>query len=133
MDRCAVDEFLIEEVADWTLADGQRLGDTPAGRAILAAAKAQVMQDEGFKPAPMHQFIARKEDMSPNGRLRLFRQDDGDMCVAIIEDDGTMAGVEFCVPGTGGGKSPKTLRALHALAHAILEDNAAEPHRAAER
>lgn len=124
--------YLIDEVAEWRLEDGTRLADTLVGCAVLDAARAHVAADQG-PLAPMNQFIARKEDMSPNGRLRLFRQDDGDMCVAVIEDDGTMAAIEFCVPGSGGGKSPKTLAALQQLALAILEDNRAAPSRAAER
>jgi hypothetical protein len=82
---------------------------------------------------PIGEFICRKEDMSQNGRLRLIKQQDGDICVAAISEDGSMVGLEFCTPISGGGKSPKTLAALNALAIAILEDNKDDPSRAASR
>ncbi len=71
----------------------------------------------------------RFEDMSQRGRIRLIEQDDGDVCVAVIEDPnsgngGCMACIEFCSPYAGGGKSPRTLAALKALMRAIAEDNA---------
>ena len=79
----------------------------------------------------------RFEDMSQRGRLRVLKQEDGDMCVTVIEDPrstmgGAMAGVEFC---TSGGKIPKTLAALRALMLAMAEDNADRPdcHRRGER
>jgi len=78
-------------------------------------------------------MVARKEDMSQNGRIRLLRQDDGDICVSIIDNDGNMASVEFCTPMRGGGVSPQTLAALDALALAIHEDNQAMPDKKSER
>jgi hypothetical protein len=63
----------------------------------------------------------RHEDMSPTGRLRLFAQDDGDMGVMVIEDDGTSATVEFCA---SGGRSPRTLQALRDLSRAMRDDAA---------
>jgi len=53
-------------------------------------------------------FQARLEDMSQRGRLRLFREDDGDIIVSIVpeDDNGRLersVSVQFCVPGVGGG------------------------------
>ena len=78
-------------------------------------------------------WVGRKEDMSATGRLRLMRQEDGDMCVAIIDERGHVASVEFCTSMCGGGRSPKTLAALYALAQAIIEDNTDDPARVALR
>lgn len=88
--------------------------------------------DTPSKRMPFNQFVARKEDMSKNGRLRLIKQEDGDICVAVITDE-EEAGIEFCSVGSGGGKSPRTLAALNALAIAMQEDNEQEPSRAAVR
>lgn len=131
-----MDEFAIEEAAELMLDCGVKFGDTREGRAVLEMARMHLEAHTAAlmsKQAPCNTFIARKEDMSTSGRLRLLRQDDGDMCVAIIDEEGTMASVEYCTPGTGGGKSPKTLHALRALALAMMEDNQADPSRAAER
>jgi hypothetical protein len=68
----------------------------------------------------------RREDMSPRGRLRLHAQDDGDMCVMVIEDDGTSAGIEFC---NSGGHSPRTLQALRNLSRAMQDDAIDEQER----
>lgn len=74
-------------------------------------------------------IVERIGDMSPSARLRIIQQEDGDIIVAIIPGieeglDRTMADVEFCTVGMGGGHSPKTLSALRALAVAMAEDNA---------
>lgn len=63
---------------------------------------------------------------------RLTRQGDGGgRLVVVIEDDGDVVldltppkggHFEFCT-GMGGGRSPKVLRALHALAKAMEEEN----------
>lgn len=87
---------------------------------------------------PVNQFIVRKEDMSRHGRIRLIKQDDGDICVGIITERGedremVDADVEFCSCSSGGGKSPRTLAALDNLALAMMEDNEKEPSRAADR
>lgn len=64
-------------------------------------------------------------------RLRVLKQDDGDVIVAIITTS-KVADVEFCAPGSGGGKSPRTIAALRALAEAIHADNEADPTRRGE-
>lgn len=72
----------------------------------------------------MRDLIERLEDMSPLGKLRLLVQSDGDVIIAIQQDDGTMANVEFCAPGAGGGGSPQTWAALREVARAMQLDNA---------
>lgn len=132
-----IDPFLIDEAAEYVLDGGVKLSETPAGRMLLRVAReAAAKQEDNIlngPRVPFNTFIARKEDMSQNGRIRLFKQDDGDMCLAVIDEHGQSAGVEFCTGFGGGGKSPKTLAALNILALAILEDNANEPFRAAYR
>lgn len=77
--------------------------------------------------------VERYEDMSPRGRLRVFKQDDGDMIVRIIpdpKDENTKYlgdSAEFCTIGGGGGQSPNTLQALRGLMEAIEKDNAEYP------
>lgn len=69
--------------------------------------------------------IGRLEDMSPDGLLSVYMQDDGDMCLMIAQSQPypATATLEFCSPGSGGGKSPATHKALMALAYAMEQDN----------
>ncbi len=71
--------------------------------------------------------VERKEDMSCCGKLRLIRQDDGDIIITVqSERDGLLQpgdSVEFCTTGLGGGKSPNTITALRALMDAMQRDN----------
>lgn len=69
--------------------------------------------------------ITRQDDMG-QGKLRLIRDDDGDITVALVLPGHGFLSVEFCVPGTGGGKSPRTWRALGELLKAMEADEAAE-------
>lgn len=72
----------------------------------------------------------RREDMSPDGKLQLFIQNDGDVIVQIVsrrDEEWRMASVEFCSCGSGGGRSPRVLGALRELARAIAADNEAAP------
>jgi len=76
--------------------------------------------------------VERYEDMSPDGRLRLIRQADGDVILAIIPPIGSgrpMVDVEFCSIGAGGGQSPNTLRALRDLMEAMRLDNIEQPQK----
>lgn len=75
-----------------------------------------------FKP---RQEISRRGDMSREDRLELIKEDDGDIILTIYQptEDSTYKSVEFCSCGSGGGKSPRTRRALEALAFAIAMDN----------
>lgn len=78
---------------------------------------------------------ARHGDMSREHYLALVIQDDGDVIVQVYGADITRAArsasVEFCVPGTGGGRSSRVRKALLELAEAIALDNAEDPERAA--
>ena len=73
----------------------------------------------------MADMVQRREDMSPNGRLGLFREDDGDILVFVIDDEGVMATVQFCTSGT---RSHHTLMALVALFEAMMKDHQERPH-----
>jgi hypothetical protein len=85
----------------------------------------------------MPEMVARNEDMSPNGLLRLIKQDDGDVIVVVVpdEENSTAFGnsIEFCSCGGGGGKSPRTLKALRELFLAMQEDNKECPWRNPDR
>ena len=79
---------------------------------------------------PYHS-IARLEDMSPDGVLKLTRQRDGDIIVEVIEgkqdggldnEPGRRTQVEFCTY-SGGGGSQRTLLALKNLMIAMAEDS----------
>lgn len=72
----------------------------------------------------MSKVVERLEDMSPQGRLRVCVQSDGDVIICIIEDHGQVSDVEFCAPGAGGGGSRRTWEALRNLVAAMEADNA---------
>jgi hypothetical protein len=71
----------------------------------------------------MPQMVIRKEDMSPDGHLRLTLQDDGDVLVTAMDHHGNATTVEFCSTGSGGGGSPRTLQAVRNLFIAMAQDN----------
>ena len=75
--------------------------------------------------------VKRNEDMSRVGYLKVLVQGDGDIIVAVYPQEDEMVGiggsVEFCIPGTGGGRSPRTHAALRALAEAMERDNQERP------
>lgn len=83
----------------------------------------------------MSKYVERHEDMSPLGRLRVFQQDDGDMIIAIVPDPNANSwergSVEFCTKA-GGGRSPRTRKAIQDLMLAIEKDNAENPDPRAE-
>ena len=66
--------------------------------------------------------VTRQDDMG-SGKLRLLRDDDGDIIVSLVLPGHGFLDVEFCVPGTGGGKSPRTWRALGELLRAMEMDD----------
>jgi hypothetical protein len=70
----------------------------------------------------------RKESMSPDGFLRLIREDDGDIIICVGgggENGGieSVTSIQFCTPFSGGGGSSKTYEALIQLMGAMAEDN----------
>lgn len=128
--------YKIDEAAEFILDFGVKFSETGAGAEVLRMAREYAKLQEARIDAPrmpVNETVGRKEDMSVNGRLCLFKQDDGDICVSVIEDSGESAGIEFCTVGMGGGKSGRTLAALNELALAMIEDNKADPVRAAVR
>ncbi|MCH0726185.1 hypothetical protein K9U74_33655, partial [Pseudomonas aeruginosa] len=119
-----ITSLAIEEAAETLTEDGSRFGDTFFGGQVIEAARAllkQQTEDQGL-PLPLGEFFERREDMG-KGRLRLILDGDSDVCVAVISDEGEMADVEFCVPFSGGGRSPKVREALLNLCRAIREEN----------
>jgi len=83
-------------------------------------------------------MVCRTEDMGTEKRLKVQRDGDGDIIVSIVtgrgmaiynSQDDQFASVEFCTPGSGGGKSHKTWEALIALIRAMEEDEEASPDR----
>jgi hypothetical protein len=71
----------------------------------------------------MPKTVIRREDMSPDGQLRVTLADDGDMHVAVMDGAGNSVTVEFCSMGAGGGGSPRTNKALRDLFVAMAQDN----------
>ncbi len=74
--------------------------------------------------------VTRAEDMSPDGRLRVWMQQDGDLIVEVVPESSKQepsASVEFCTVGSGGGRSPHTRKALMELMEAIKRDNKESP------
>lgn len=76
---------------------------------------------------PSNSKVVRLEDMSKTGRLELFLQEDGDVCVVTHSPNDYFNGIEFCTIGMGGGKSPHTLKALKNLMVAMEKDNLENP------
>lgn len=84
----------------------------------------------------MQNGVSRIADMHPTRRLKLWRQEDGDIIVTIEQKgclirsytfDGqeeVSAEVEFC---TSGGNSPRTREALRQLMEAMELDNQESP------
>ncbi|MDI6671782.1 hypothetical protein QMA79_18385 [Pseudomonas aeruginosa] len=123
-----ITSLAIEEAAETLTEDGGRFGDTFFGGQVIEAARAllkQQTEDQG-PPLPLGEFFERREDMG-KGRLRLILDGDSDVCIAVISDEGEMADVEFCVPFSGGGRSPKVREALLNLCRAIREENETNP------
>ncbi|MNY34830.1 hypothetical protein D3C86_1692000 [compost metagenome] len=77
---------------------------------------------------PKTRDVGRIGDMSPDDTLRVSFDSDNDVSVGVYDERGS-AVVEFCTPGSGGGKSSLTRRALIALMVAMEADNAADPSR----
>lgn len=86
-----------------------------------------------MQASPQQQILRRVdrlEDMSPDGKLTLVIEPDGDIVVEVTTwtspSGGQMfrqAQVQFCACGSGGGRSPETRKALLALFQAIEKDN----------
>lgn len=66
--------------------------------------------------------------MGPHELLRVVQEDDGDMLLVINDSEKKRtASIQFCMPSSGGGQSPKTIQALRSLARAMAEDAIRRP------
>lgn len=91
--------------------------------------------DDGFQ-MECRKIYCRREDMSPDGRLTLFMEDDGDVIVEVQQyydtwstnklENPRIAQVQFCTL-RGGGSSLRTRRALVNLVEAMVEDQKERP------
>ncbi|KAF1003948.1 MAG: hypothetical protein GAK28_04411 [Luteibacter sp.] len=75
---------------------------------------------------PVARDVGRIGDMSPSASLRVGLDSDNDVYVSVWDESGG-GSVEFCCPGAGGGRSPKTRMALIELMRAMEADNAVSP------
>jgi hypothetical protein len=78
------------------------------------------------------EISCRIGDMSPDDRLDVIIQPDGDVIISVSgyrrsRSEFSQVEVEFCTIGAGGGRSPHTRAALVALAKAIERDNKENP------
>lgn len=73
---------------------------------------------------PLPHVISAVGDMGQGLKLELMCDGDGDITVSILPINHRFsdAAVEFCVPGTGGGRSPRTFAALQNLMRAMVAD-----------
>lgn len=90
--------------------------------------------DKPPPPMPKARDVGRLGDMSPTASMRVGFDSDSDVFVAVYGDErdsGSVGGtgsIEFCTR-MGGGRSPKTRRALIELMIAMEADNAEDPGR----
>jgi hypothetical protein len=64
----------------------------------------------------------RYEDMSPDGKLTIIIDEDGDTLISSTKEQFHI-NLEFCTPMIGGGQSARVHMALRMLALAIKLDN----------
>lgn len=99
----------------------------PAGAMLIVERAAALLMP---KPMKFIQEVTRIEDMSAKGFLKVMRDGDGDVIVAVCGmRDGMVQpceAVEFCV-GRGGNRSPRTVKKLIELAEAMELDNLENP------
>lgn len=76
---------------------------------------------------PQSKDVARIGDMSPTTALRVGLDSENDVYVGVTS--ALREGIEFCTPGSGGGKSRRTRLALIALMVAMEADNAEDASR----
>lgn len=98
-----------------------RAAQQPAVAAPQAASESPVQW-------PQERDVGRIGDMSQVASLRVGLDADSDVYVCIHGEAGS-GSVEFCVPGSGGGASPRTRAALIGLMVAMEADNAETPSR----
>jgi len=81
---------------------------------------------------PRARDVARLEDMSPHGHMRVLFDRDNDVLVEVFDGE-NFASIEFGTPGLGGGQSSQTRLALIGVMRAIEADNVERPSRAHPR
>lgn len=108
------------------LAYGEELRNLPTS---LHTASTPATQATAEIQWPKARDVGRLHDMSPRGHLRVGLDGDSDVYVEVFNDQQeSVASVEFCNPGSGGGgRSSQTRRALIALMVAMEADNAERP------
>lgn len=76
----------------------------------------------------MSREIERICDMRGGFKLKLLKQEDGDICLSVIKESHRINfdNVEFCNSGT---QSPRTHKALCGLFKAMQEDEEERPHK----
>ena len=118
---------LREKVADL---EGLVFAETNAKQAALehvAALEAELAELKE-RQWPASTDVGRFGDMSQFAHLRVGLDGDNDVYVSVYDDKGG-ASIEFCVPGSGGGASPRTREALIGVMVAMEQDNTADPLR----
>lgn len=115
--------LLLLDLEELKLDDGLLFKDSSIGEQTIKELKRLQALEENKILMPYNELISRRDDMSSSGKLTLFRQADGDICVTVTDKFGQYSSIEFCVPGSGGGKSPNTLIALNNLGIAMVKDN----------
>jgi len=119
--------YELNDFANIELEEGITIKDTIVGHDIINVVKerldAEDEESNNIYSLPPNVFTGRKEDMSSDGELRLFIEDDGDVIITVLDRDSHCASVQFCTVGQGGGSSPETLKALRGLIVAINKDN----------
>ena len=136
MSDLTLSDDLIREVFlknGFTIKDGQTdLKDYvyAAARELIERASVAVPVAESAAPLKWIPEVKRIEDMSSRGYLKVMRDSDGDVIVAVHgmynETVQPCEAVEFCV-GRGGNRSPNTVKALLKLAEAMEKDNLENP------
>lgn len=104
-------------------------------KCLLLDLKAALSKQEAQSVLPKSNIVTRHEDMSSAGFMRLFMQDDGDICILLFKESGEgrnakMCDIEFCEPSSGGGRSRHTRKALIDLMVAMEKDNEERPETA---
>jgi len=116
-------EGRVGSTGDWHVileSDGQRLD-------VGSQEITEVFREKTPEIKRMERYL-RREDMSPDGKLCMVMEDDGDICLSVISGNGGRnTGIQFCTVGSGGGKSRHTLEALRNLMQAIHLDNEENP------
>lgn len=89
----------------------------------------EIVNDPVEKPTGV--MFSRRDDMG-QGVLQVLLQDDGDVCIGLHNAGDNVKNfknlsVEFCTIGSGGGKSPNTLKALQDLVLAVAKDTDENP------